>query len=125
MFARKLRTPGIARPAESMPKLDSVRSRLLSVLAWPMPGRAQRRELWMARARLRRAFAAYGRVMRATGVRRQQLLGGVTALVSRAGRRLPGALAAACAPADAAAWALAAYDAAPRYGTRRRPALES
>jgi hypothetical protein len=65
-------------------------------------------------------MAAYGRVMRLTGIRRQQLSGGVTALVRRASARLPGAVGAAYAPGDVAAWALAAYDAADAHDTRSR-----
>jgi hypothetical protein len=121
MFVRS--APGVVRGVEPTPTLDAVCARVLAMLAWPMPERAQRREWRAVRARFRAAVGAYGRVMRLTGVRRQQLLGGMTALVRRAGTRLPGAVGAAYAPGDVAAWALAAYDAAgiasrPR---RRRP----
>jgi hypothetical protein len=104
--------PAVARGVEPTPTLDAVCARVLAMLTRPMPERAQRREWRAVRARLRAAVAAYGRVMQATGIRRQQLLGGVTALVRRAGTRLPGAVGAAYAPGDVAAWALAAYDAA-------------
>jgi hypothetical protein len=118
MFVRS--APGIVRGIEPTPTLDAVCARVLAILAWPMPERAQRREWRAVRARLRAAIAAYGRVMRLTGIRRQQLLGGVTALVRRAGTRLPGAVGAAYAPGDVAAWALAAYDAAGTGGARPR-----
>jgi len=118
MFLRP--APGIVRGIEPTPTLDAVCARVLAMLAWPMPERAQRREWRAVRARLRAAVVAYGRVMRVTGIRRQQLLGGVTALVHRAGTRLPGAVGAAYAPGDVAAWALAAYDAAGTAGTLRR-----
>ena len=118
MFVRS--APGIMRGIEPTPTLDAVCARVLSMLAWPMPERAHPREWRAVRARLRAAMAAYGRVMRLTGVRRQQLSGGVTALVRRASMRLPGAAGAACAPGDVAAWALAAYDAAGAADTRSR-----
>jgi hypothetical protein len=104
--------PAAARGVEPTPTLDAVCARVLAMLTRPMPERAQRREWRAVRVRLRATIAAYGRVMKATGIRRQQLLGGVTALVRRAGTRLPGAVGAAYAPGDVAAWALAAYDAA-------------
>jgi hypothetical protein len=100
--------------------LDAVCARVLAMLARPMPERAQRREWRAVRARLRASVVAYGRVMRVTGIRRQQLLRGITALVHRAGTRLPGAVGAACAPGDVAAWAVAAYDAAGTAGALRR-----
>lgn len=118
MFVRS--APGIVRGVEPTPTLNAVCARVLAMLAWPMPERAQRREWRAVRARLRAAIAAYGRVMRLTGIRRQQLSGGVTALVRRASTRLPGAVGAAYAPGDVAAWALAAYDAADSPGARAR-----
>lgn len=120
MFARS--APGIVRGIEPTPTLDAVCARVLAMLAWPMPERAQRREWRAVRARLRAAIAAYGRVMRLTGIRRQQLSGGVMALVRRASSRLPDAAGAAYAPGDVAAWALAAYDATDTGGawSRRR-----
>jgi hypothetical protein len=118
MFVRS--APAIVRGIEPTPTLDAVCSRVLSMLAWPMPERAQPREWRAVRARLRAAIAAYGRVMRLTGIRRQQLSGGVTALVRRASARLPGAVGAAYAPGDVAAWALAAYDAADAADARSR-----
>jgi len=120
MFVRA--ASAIGRRIEPTPTLDAACARVLAMLAWPMPERAQRREWRAVRARLRAAVAAYGRVMRVTGVRRQQLLGGLTAVVRRASTRLPGAAGAAYAPGDVAAWALAAYDAAGALGglPRRR-----
>jgi len=122
MFVRS--GPSVVRGVEPTPTLDAVCARVLAMLTWPMPEREHRREWRAVRARLRAAIRAYGRVMRATGIRRQQLLGGVTALVRRAGTRLPNAAGAAYAPGDVAAWALAAYDAAGTRTTlprRRRP----
>jgi hypothetical protein len=118
MFVRS--APAIVRGIEPTPTLDAVCARVLSMLAWPMPERTKPREWRAVRARLRAAMAAYGRVMRLTGIRRQQLSGGVTALVRRASARLPGAVGAAYAPGDVAAWALAAYDAADAQDTRSR-----
>jgi hypothetical protein len=114
--------PAVVRGVEPTPTLDAVCARVLAVLTRPMPERAQRREWRAVRVRFRAAVAAYGRVLRATGIRRPQLLGGITALVRRASARLPGAVGAAYAPGDVAAWALAAYDAAPRRAAlpRRR-----
>ncbi len=104
--------PAVVRGVEPTPTLDAACARVLAMLTRPMPERAQRREWRAVRARLRAAFAAYGRGMRTTGIRRQQLLGGVTALVRRASTTLPGAVGAAYSPSDVAAWAAAAYDAA-------------
>jgi hypothetical protein len=107
--------PAVVRGVEPTPTLDAVCARVLAVLTWPMPERTERRQWRAVRARLRASVAAYGRLLRVTGIRRQQLLGGITALVRRASTRLPHAVGAAYAPGDIAAWALAAYDAA---GTR-------
>jgi len=109
--------PAAVRGVEPTPALDAVCARVAAVLTRPMPEPAQRREWRAIRARLRAAIAAYARGMWETGIRRQQLVGGVTALVRRVGTRLPGAVGAAYPPADVAAWALAAYDAAGK--TRR------
>jgi uncharacterized protein YijF (DUF1287 family) len=97
---------------QAAPTLDAVCARVLAMLTRPMPARAQRHEWRRVRARLRATFAAYGRVMRDTGISRQQIVSGVTALVRRAATRMPGAVGAAYSPGDVAAWALAAYDAA-------------
>lgn len=112
--------PAVVRGVEPTPTLNAVCARVLAVLTRPMPERAQRREWRAVRVRFRAAVAAYGRVLRATGIRRPQLLGGITALVRRASMVMPGAVGAAYAPGDVAAWALAAYDAAPRRVSLRR-----
>jgi hypothetical protein len=106
------RDSAVLRGVEAAPSLDAVCARVIAMLARPMPARAQRHEWRAVRARLRATFSAYGRVMRLTGLRRQQILSGVTALVRRAATRMPGAVGAAYSPGDVAAWALAAYDAA-------------
>ena len=117
----------IVRGVEPTPTVDAVCARVLAVLTRPMPERGQRREWRAVRARLRAAVAAYGRVLRATGIRRQQLFGGITAVMRRASIRLPGAVGAAYAPGDVAAWALAAYDAAGTHAVlpRRRRGANS
>jgi hypothetical protein len=102
----------LLRGVEAAPTLDAVCARVIAMLTRPMPARAEQSEWRAVRARLRATFIAYGRVMRVTGVRRQQIMSGVTALVRRAATRMPGALGAAYSPGDVAAWALAAYDAA-------------
>lgn len=118
------RDSAVLRGVEAAPTLDAVCARVLAMLTRPMPARAQHHEWRAVRARLRATFAAYGRVMRDTGISRQQILSGVTALVRRTATRMPGAVGAAYTPGDVAAWALAAYDAAgptPSLGRRRRP----
>lgn len=119
--------PAVGRGVEPTPTLDAVCARVLAVLTWPMPERTERRQWRAVRARLRASVAAYGRLLRVTGIRRQQLLGGMMALCRRASARLPGTVGAAYAPRDVAEWALAAYDAAGTrapLGRRRRPARD-